>query len=296
MLLAAVAIYGVGASPAFSYGDLQVSGADLTDQARIEATLQDVRGQNLFLLHTAPLEAALAGLSTVADATVDVRLPGTLAVTVREREPLLIWQIGARRYLADADGVLFVLLPDDPPASTKKLPVIEDRRASSVGLSVGQRLSPVDLDAATRLASLRAADVGSTASNLGVLVTDENGFVLRARPSGWQAVFGFYTPTIRTTALIPGQVRLLRSLLAGREATVERVVLASETDGTYVPRATTKPTPKPSVTPSPKPSTRATPKPTPRRTPRPTAKPSPAASADNAGAAGSASAESSRAP
>ena len=36
MLLAAVAIYGVGASSAFSYADLQVSGASLTDQSRIE--------------------------------------------------------------------------------------------------------------------------------------------------------------------------------------------------------------------------------------------------------------------
>jgi hypothetical protein len=36
--------------------------------------------------------------------------------------------------------------------------------------------------------------------------------------------------------MIPGQVRLLRSLIAGREASVARVILASETDGTYIPR------------------------------------------------------------
>jgi hypothetical protein len=41
--------------------------------------------------------------------------------------------------------------------------------------------------------------------------------------------------------MIPGQVRLLHSLLAGREATVERVILASETDGTFVPKATPRP-------------------------------------------------------
>jgi hypothetical protein len=43
--------------------------------------------------------------------------------------------------------------------------------------------------------------------------------------------------------MIPGQVRLLRSLLAGREAQVDRVILASETDGTYTPRTTPKPSP-----------------------------------------------------
>ena len=67
-------------------------------------------------------------------------------------------------------------------------------------------------------------------------------------------MFGFYTPSLRTTDLIPGQVRLLRSLLAGREATIKRVVLASQTDGTYVPRATPSPSsgkssPKPSKSP-----------------------------------------------
>jgi hypothetical protein len=48
--------------------------------------------------------------------------------------------------------------------------------------------------------------------------------------------------------MIPDQVRLLRSLLAGREAEVQRVILASGTDGTYTPRA------KASSSPSPKPS------------------------------------------
>jgi len=61
---------------------------------------------------------------------------------------------------------------------------------------------------------------------------------------GWSAVFGFYSPATRPTGIIPGQVRLLRSFLVGKEATVARVILASETDGTFVPKATPKPTKK----------------------------------------------------
>ena len=283
MLLAAVAIYGVGASSAFSYTDVQVSGASLTDETRIEDAIAGARGQNLFGLRTGPLEAALARIPTVADATVDVRLPGTLGVTLREREPVLIWQVGARRYAADFRRGPVRASPGRPPASTAALPVVDDQRASSVGLSVGQRLASVDLDAATRLASLRPTDVGSAARALAVIVTDDNGFVLQARPNGWSAIFGFYTPTLRTTALIPGQVRLLRSLLDGREATVERVILASETDGTYVPRGTSKPSPKASERPADGPSTAATPRPTPlptaTPTPSPTASPSPSPTA-----------------
>jgi len=69
-------------------------------------------------------------------------------------------------------------------------------------------------------------------------VSDANGFVVRAVAPGWMAIFGFYTPNLRTTDLIPGQVRLLRSLIAGREAQVELVILADDQNGTYVPRAT----------------------------------------------------------
>jgi hypothetical protein len=112
---------------------------------------------------------------------------------------------------------------------------------------VGSTLDRVDLDAATRLGSLTPADVGSAAESLLVFINDANGFTIRTRPASWQAVFGFYTPTLRTPELVPGQVRLLRSLLIGREPLVDRIILASETDGTYI----LKPTPKPSVTPSP---------------------------------------------
>ena len=50
-------------------------------------------------------------------------------------------------------------------------------------------------------------------------------------------MFGFYTLSLRTPELIPGQVRLLRSLLIGREPLLDRVILASETDGTYTTRS-----------------------------------------------------------
>lgn len=249
MLTSAAAIYGVGASTAFDYTKLQLDGIRFTDSTAVEAALVTARGENLFQLSTGPLRAALERLPTVAAARVDVRLPGTLAVTIDERQPVLTWQVGKVRYLADADGTLFARAPDKPPAGTAVLPVVDDRRASSSALGVGQRLDVVDLDAATRLASLVPADVGSSAVSLAVAVTDENGFVVNSLPGGWSAVFGFYTPSLRTTELIPGQVRLLRSLIIGREQLVERVILASEIDGTYVLRATPSATPKPSKAP-----------------------------------------------
>ena len=250
MLASAGAIYGVGASSAFEYARLQVDGALFTDVATAEESISDAQGENLFRLSTEPLETALETLPTVDRATVTVQLPSTLLVTLRERVPVLVWRVGLRRYLADNTGSLFARLGAEPPAEAAALPVIDDRRAASAGLSIGARLDPQDLDAATRLASLMPADVGSAAKGLSVRVTDENGFVVRADPQGWLAIFGFYTPSLRTPDLIPGQVRLLRSLLIGREPLIARVVLASETDGTFVPKPTPKPNADPSASPA----------------------------------------------
>lgn len=245
MLLAAAAIYGVANSSAFRLEQVRVEGATFTDAAAIDAALDDAIGANLFALKTGPMEAAVAGLPTVASADLQVALPDAIVVRVDEPEPILIWRVSDEQFLVAADGTLFATLGEDPPEAATDLTVVNDRRTPSTVLDVGDTLDPVDLDAATRLASLTPADVGSEGTRLDVTVTDANGFMVIGRPAEWRAIFGFYTPSLRTTDIIPGQVRLLRSLLIGREPLVERVVLASETDGTYVARPTPEPTPAP---------------------------------------------------
>jgi len=215
-----------------------------TSEQAIGDALALPAGGNVFRLDTAPLVAALKALPAVANASIDVELPdAVVAVHVEERVPVLAWQVGSTRYIADRDGLIFATLATDA-----KLPagiaVIEDARPQAdPPLAVGGHIDVVDLDVATRLGSLTPADVGSNTPRLRVVVTDRDGFVLIAQ-GGWTAVFGFYSPATRPTDMIPGQVRLLRSLIAGREASVARVILASETDGTYVPRATPKATPR----------------------------------------------------
>jgi cell division septal protein FtsQ len=247
MLVAAVSVYGVAQAATFQVVDTQVEGATFTDPAAIVAAVEPARGTNMFALVTRPLEDVVRGIPTVRAADVSARLPSTLVVRIRERTPILVWRIGARRYLVDSEGRLFAKLPDDPPEGTAPLPVIDDRRAAMVDLVVGATLDRVDLDAATRLGSLVPADVGSTATGLLVFISDQNGFTIRTNPASWQAVFGFYTPTLRTPELVPGQVRLLHELLLGREPLVDKIILASETDGTFIP----KPTPTSSATPAP---------------------------------------------
>jgi cell division protein FtsQ len=230
---------------AFALTRADVPELQWTSDADVRAALAIPEGANVFRLDTAPMEAALEALPGVASAEVGIRLPdGVVAVTIQERVPILAWEVGEQRFLADREGVIFAAV-----GRGAELPggvaVIEDRRSGSAErLGIGSRLDPVDLDVATRLGSLKPADVGSAESRLRVRITNPDGFVVFTE-GGWTAVFGFYSPATRPTAIIPGQVRLLRSFLVqhGEEA-VARVILASDTAGTYVPKATPKPTKK----------------------------------------------------
>lgn len=243
MLVAAGAIYGAGGTPAFGFQRLEVAGNAVTTVAAVADQLGVARGTNLVSLTTAPIVERLRQIPAVADATVTVRLPDLIRVDLDERKPILLWQVGTRRFAADGDGRLFSEVGPTTPAAVASLPVIVDQRVSSAGLGLQSTLDPTDLDAAKRLGSLTPAQIGSHASRLLVTVTDEKGFTVGSGPGGWVAVFGFYGVSQRTPALIPGQVQLLGALLAGREDTVLTVVLADDRDGTYIPKPSAKPSP-----------------------------------------------------
>jgi cell division septal protein FtsQ len=234
MLLSALGIYGVGASSAFTFKrlDFDAGPGAFTDSATVMTTL-GLGGSppNLFQLRTDLLAAKLVTLPAVTQATVSVSLPDTILVRVVERQPILVWAVGLKRLLVDRDGVIFANAVPGGPGNG--LPVIVDHRAASATLDVGSGLDPVDLDAATRFASLKPADIGSAATALHLQIEDSDGYELRGDGQTWVAAFGFYTASLRTPDLIPGQVRLLRSLLAGRESTLRRVVLADDVNGTY---------------------------------------------------------------
>lgn len=251
MILSGLALYGANASTAFGYRRLALVGASFTPEATIRGELRAPDDANLFRLSTDGMVERLRALPTVANASVEIALPDTVRVRVTERQAVLVWQVGERRLLVDADGVAFAQATE-----ATDLPLIDDRRAPAAppgdprGLdlaerhpeahlaAVGDRIDPVDFDAAARLGSLHPADVGSGAAALHVRIDDEQGYTVSIGKDGWTAVFGFYTPTIRRTDLIPGQVRLLAGLLAGREETIATVLLANDRAGTYTLKAT----------------------------------------------------------
>jgi len=228
-------------SPAFALDRIDSPTLEWTSADAVAAAVDVPLGTNVFGIDTGPIEARLLALPAVASASVRVGLPASLELQVAERQPILAWRVGETVFLVDRDGRLFAHV-DAAAVKTLGVPtVVDDRVASPFSIVVGGTLDPIDLDVATRLGSLQPADLGSAATRLTVRVDDTDGYVVRGVSQPWRAVFGIYTPTVRTPDLIPGQVQLFRSLLAGREGNLDRIVLADATNGTYTLRATPKP-------------------------------------------------------
>jgi hypothetical protein len=247
LVASGLAIYGLAASPAFAVREIAATGAALTGDAPVlEALAMTVPapaaaggegGVNIVTLATAPLAARVAALPTVASVVVTAALPDALHVAVTEREPILVWEVAGRRWLVDREGrVLADAASADATAAATEaasgLPTVADDRRGSKTLAPGSAVDPVDLDVATRLASLTPGDIGSKAESIVVSASDPTGWSLSV-PDGWEAVFGFYPGSVRPPDLIPEQVRLLRSLLAVREGRLKRAILASGETGTY---------------------------------------------------------------
>jgi hypothetical protein len=216
-------------------------------------------GSSLLGVNLREAEEAVAALPLVASVRVSAGLPDGIQIRVREKSLLLRWQIGDRIYAVSESGELLgetasLNLAPSAAAALAAAPLLYDDRTPSPLPTVGQ-LTATELDVATRLASLTPEDLGTAATTLTLRLLSDFGFVVEATgPSiEWSAVFGIYSATIRPTSMIPGQVRLLRSLLAGRETRIGWVILADDQAGTYTAKGVRPPSP--SVSPNPSPGT-----------------------------------------
>ncbi|MGZ6273424.1 MAG: cell division protein FtsQ/DivIB [Candidatus Limnocylindrales bacterium] len=110
MAACAAGFLGVSSAPAFDARTLEVHGATFTSETIIRSIVGVADSPNLFRIHTDRAAEQLVRLPAVESASVHVRLPSTIVVTIVEREPKIIWAIGDRRYAVDQDGFLFGLV------------------------------------------------------------------------------------------------------------------------------------------------------------------------------------------
>ena len=241
-------------------GHISVVGTLLLDPDAVVAAANIPVGSSLLAVNLRAAEEAVAALPLVASVRVSAGLPDGIQIRVREKSLLLRWQIGDLVYAVTESGELLgdtttLNLAPTAAAALAAAPLLYDDREGSPLLAVGQ-LTATELDVATRLASLTSEDLGTGATALTLRLLSDFGFVVQATgPSiEWNAVFGIYSATIRPASMIPGQVRLLRSLLAGRETRLGWVILADDQAGTYTAKGVRPPSPSMSPSPSPSPT------------------------------------------
>ncbi len=117
--------------------DVQVRGTvTLDDDAIREAAA--LEGKRYLSLDTGEAAARVRSLARVKDVKVARGFPHTASITVTERVPIGIWQIGATSYLVDGDGQVI-----DTTDGGAELPVVDATRAGA-DVQIGDH---VDADA-----------------------------------------------------------------------------------------------------------------------------------------------------
>jgi hypothetical protein len=170
------------------------AGERYTQAAQLQHALKSLDGTALLTLDATAVAAKLQRLPAVSRATVEAVLPDAVKVRIVEKVATFVWQTSAVRLVGVADGTLIAQLAveADLPADLAALPLIDDRRVQSRSLIVGDRIDASTLAAGLRLSEVPPAALGSTAVDLDVRLTDDDGFLLISNQPDWQADFGLY--------------------------------------------------------------------------------------------------------
>ena len=122
VVLLAVVLYQFWNSAQYRVDAVDVIGLQRMTAGDINAVL-GVTGKPIFTLDAAAMQQQLNNaFPEFAAVAVDIELPHTVAITVTERLPVLVWSQGGKLELVDADGVAFELRQGGSAAG---YPVIE---------------------------------------------------------------------------------------------------------------------------------------------------------------------------
>ncbi|MEO8638290.1 MAG: FtsQ-type POTRA domain-containing protein [Chloroflexota bacterium] len=170
------------------------AGERFTPDTQLQQALASLDGSRLLAVDSTAVAAKIQRLPAVSRATVEAVLPDAVRVHIVEKVPTFVWQTSAVRLVGVADGTLIgqLALEADLPADLAALPLIDDDRVQGRSLIVGDRIDPSSLAAALRLSEVDPAALGSTAVDLDVRLTDNDGFLLVSAQPTWLADFGLY--------------------------------------------------------------------------------------------------------
>lgn len=200
------------------------AGGHYTSAMQLDEILEGYRGVPLLTVDSAGLRQRVVDLPAVADAQVEMRLPGELRVSIAEKAPTFMWRTGAVQLVGAADGSIIAELPlgATPSDELRRLPSVDDERLASRGLTIGDVLPPAELRVSLRLIDLDPDLVGSRARDLLVSINDEYGFEIETQQPAWRAALGFYELDPRedqaaADARLEQQLAAIRTLFSTRQ-------------------------------------------------------------------------------
>lgn len=125
--------------------DIQVEGRHTTDAATILAALDARYGTPILAVNPARAKQQLEALPWVRSASIERRLPGTIAVNLVERRPLAVWQHDGKQELIDQDGTV---IPVTDLSRFAKLPTVvgDDHARHGAAQLLGLLASEPDID------------------------------------------------------------------------------------------------------------------------------------------------------
>ncbi len=151
---------GLGLSPLLEAREVAVRGVDDAQRvAAVEERTARALGAPLALADTAAAAEAVQRLPWVREAVVTRELPGTLAVAVEPREPLLVLETEAGAWLVDAEAVVL------GGGAQEGLPVV---RAPQARAQAGERLASDGLREAVAVVDALATEVHARLDRLEV--------------------------------------------------------------------------------------------------------------------------------
>ena len=215
-----LAIVLLANGPWLRVGQITTSGAAWTEQRRLDAVLEPLRGTELLGIDAGELASRLEAIPAVAGARVATFLPDRLEITLSEESPAFVWRTSAVQLVGGSDGTVIgeVALGRTLPPPLAALPFVDDRRKPSRNIVIGDRIPVDERETALRLAGMQPANLGSEAKRLTVRIDEQYGFIVVAN-TGWSAAFGFYgldpaEPSGDTAARIDAQAASVRTLFA----------------------------------------------------------------------------------
>ena len=196
------------------------AGARYTSGEQLAAILEPLKGSSLLTLDDAAVAVRLTSLPAVRSASLEPTLPGGVSVALEEKTPALIWQTSAIRLLVADDGVVLGDVPLATPLlwDLAKLPIVDDRRGTSLDIFIGDRIPDAERTIALRLAAINPIALGSTAKGLLVRLDDQCGYVISPRSGAdWSAAIGLSGMDPNSAAMaasIDARVAAVRTLFA----------------------------------------------------------------------------------